>query len=317
MAYFRDFPPVPVARAEKFTEVKEGQQHPVGKGGQLKLFHEHVWPKGYNPERIKAVNNMHFVVNGSPNLHPEYEHNVTPIPDMLHRMTPAGDKIAKSLVTEGIARSTAPISDLKKLHRPSGQLAITARKSMYNPTYSRGNHEVNLNISENEIGNSGVYQRGPTSTNIQTTLMHEVGHALDITQNPKKYSDERDAAIEDPEGFAYGRGPTDIKGSPALPRAEGAAEGYRLAHARVTRGQKRRDQDAAGGVYGLRQIGSDVGTVPGYGYHPDKWVNPEHTVTFVQSRDNTFKQATGHHFENMEGSPAPTKKRPEQLSLFD
>ena len=317
MASFREFPPVPVARAEKFTEVKEGQQHPVGKGGQLKLFHEHVWPKGYNPERIKAVNNMHFVVNGSPNLHPEYEHNVTPIPDMLDRMLPAGGKIAKSLVIEGLARSTAPISDLKKLHRPSGQLEITARKSMYNPTYNHDHHEVNLNISDAEIGSAGIYQRGPTSTNIQTTLLHEVGHALDITQNPKKFRDEQDDLLRDQKSFTYGRSPTNIQGSPALPRAEGAAEGYRLAHARVTRGQKRRDQDAAGGVYGLRQIGSDVGTVPGYGYHPEKWINPERTATFVQARNDTFKQATGHHFENIEDSPAPTKNRPEQLSLFD
>jgi hypothetical protein len=310
MASFREFPPVPVARAEKFTEVKEGQQHPVGKGGQLKLFHEHVWPKGYTPERIKAVNDMHFVINGSPNLHPEYEHNVTPIPDMLNRMLPAGGKIAKSLVTEGLARSTAPISDLKKLHRPSGQLGITARKSMYMPTYNTNTHEVNLNISDAEIGSRGVYQRGPTSTNIQTTLLHEVGHAIDLTQNPKKYDDEWEAAEKDPDSYKHG-------GTRALPRTEGVAEGYRLAHTRVTRGQKRRDQDAAGGVYGLRQIGSDVGTISGYGYDPDKWSSPESTATFVQTRNDTFKQATGHHFENMEDSPAPAKKRPEQLSLFD
>jgi hypothetical protein len=312
MASFREFTPVPVARAEKFTEVKEGQQHPVGKGGQLKLFHEHVWPKGYTPERIKAVNNMHFVVNGSPNLHPEYEHNVTPIPDMLHRMTPAGDKIAKSLVTESIARSTAPISDLKKLHRPSGQLAIIARKSMYNPTYNTNTHEVNLNISDAEIGNRGIYQSGPTSTNIQTTLLHEVGHALDLTQNPKEYDDEWEAAQKDPNKYKHGG----INPTRSLPRTEGVAEGYRLAHARVTRGQKRRDQDAAGGVYGLRQIGSDVGTVPGYGYNPNQWSSAESTTTFVQARNDTFKQATGHHFENMEDPPAPTKK-PEQLNLFD
>jgi hypothetical protein len=327
MASFRKIPPpVPVAHAEKFTEVKEGQQHPVGRGGQLKLFHEHVWPKGYNPKRIEAINNMYFDVNGSPNLHPEYVRDMSnPASDirtsmLLHdKIIPASDKIAKSLVTEGLARSTAPISDLKKLHRPNGQLQVSVSKGDGNPSYVPINHEVNLTIPDEETSHIAMSQTGPTSTNIQTTLLHEVGHALDANQNPLKFHSERVKAQKDPAGHTYNATTTNPMGSLVLPRAEGVAEGYRLAHTRVTRGQKRRDQDAAGGEFGrlMRVLGSDAGTLPGYGYKPELFNDPEAQNTFVQTRNDTFKKATGHHFENMENEPAPAKKQPEQLNLFD
>ena len=327
MAPFRKIPPpVPVAHAEKFTEVKEGQQHPVGKGGQLKLFHEHVWPKGYTPKRIEAINNMHFDVTGSPDFHPEYVREMSdPASGMRNfmllqdKMIPAGDKIAKSLVTEGLARSTAPISDLKKLHRPNGQLQVSVFKSDDNPSYVPVNHEIKLSIPDEEPYHSGMSQTGPTATNIQTTLMHEVGHALDFAQNPVQFLGENIRVQKDPAGHTYNATTTNPLGSLVMPRAEGVAEGYRLAHTRVTRGQKRRDQDAAGGDFGrlLRNLGSDVGTRPGYGYKPELFNDPEAQNTFVQTRNDTFKQATGHHFENMENEPAPTRKPPEQLSLFD
>jgi hypothetical protein len=327
MASFRKIPPpVPVAHAEKFTEVKEGQQHPVGRGGQLKLFHEHVWPKGYNPKRIEAINNMYFDVNGSPNLHPEYVRDMSnPASDirtsmLLHdKIIPASDKIAKSLVTEGLARSTAPISDLKKLHRPNGQLQVSVSKGDGNPSYVPINHEVKLTIPDEEPSHIAMSQTGPTSTNIQTTLLHEVGHALDANQNPLKFHSERVKAQKDPAGHTYNATTTNPMGSLVLPRAEGVAEGYRLAHTRVTRGQKRRDQDAAGGEFGrlMRVLGSDAGTLPGYGYKPELFNDPEAQNTFVQTRNDTFKKATGHHFENMENEPAPAKKQPEQPTLFD
>jgi hypothetical protein len=234
-------------------------------------------------------------------------------------MIPAGDKIAKSLVTEGLARSTAPISDLKKLHRPNGQLQVSVFKGDRNPSYVPINHEVNLVIPDEKPYHIGMSQTGPTSTNIQTTLLHEVGHALDATLNPQEFFGELGNADKDPAKHTYNATTTNPRGKLVLPRAEGVAEGYRLAHARVTRGQKKRDRDAAGGELGrlLRNLGSDAGTRPGYGYKPELFNDSGARDTFVQARNDTFKKATGHHFENMENEPAPAKKQPEQLNLFD
>lgn len=271
---------IPVARVPKITTVKEGQEHPVGKHGQYKLFHEHVWPKGYTPERLRQVSDAQFQVTAG-GFHPintnnEYERD---------RDRAINNKIGSALVNDHIARSTIPADDVK--HLAENVSFWIGKDTPYPETnsFSLSGQTVNMALKSND-----------TSGDIQAITTHELGHAMDYLKDPSgvwaKAKEQRD------DSFAH-RYAGDTTAHPML---EGAAEGYRLAHSRVTRGQK-----------------NTGGDWTKWGYSPKGWVFRGQGDAFLRQRNETFKEATGHHFEEPKdtGLSSYEGRKTKHPTLFD
>lgn len=282
---------IPTAKAHKVTPVKEGREYPVGRHGQLKLFYEHVWPKGYSPQRLAEVKNLDIDIVPSRDLAeglPKVgEHNVEKV----------ATRLAESYVHENLAKSTAPIEDLKKLKSDipftdlSGTERRTLRPSIYVTEVSEGKAAPSFSPYRNRV-NFAIEKDTATGADVQRSLMHEVGHAVDFATNPNQFIGEMKDLKENPVEYIYGN-------RPIPPMAEGRAEGYTAAHSRVTR----RD----------RRIG---GNTSSWGYRSEGWFFPEMQETFSKSRSDVFHAATGRPFPSpKEESPAPTRSK--QLGLFD
>lgn len=197
-----------VAHVPKFTPVKEGQEHPVGKNGQLKLFHEHVWPKGYTPERLAEVRKAAPTIATSTDLqgmsHPE----------------------ATAMVIDHLARSTSPVEDIQKVNDKNLVISVMGELASGN----RGGFVTGKGIKM--LGTPAVsegYDDPHNARRVQqaNTLLHEMGHAVDWIDNP-------DSLVNEPRTAEYINKSTKLK-----PISEGRAEGYRVAHVRSTRAMRR------------------------------------------------------------------------------
>lgn len=284
---------IPTAKAHKVTPVREGQSYPIGRRGQYKLFHEHVWPKGYSPQRMADVKSLGIDVVPDKSL-------TEGLPKVgEHNAAKVGTRLAESYVHENLARSTAPIEELKKMREGvpftdlGGTERRTLRPSIYvteapsgkaAPSFSPYRNRVNFAIEKNEA----------TGADVQRSLMHEVGHAVDFATDPNRFIGEMKDLKENPVEYLYGN-------RPVPPVAEGRAEGYTAAHSRITR----RD----------RRIG---GNTSNWGYRAEGWFFPEMQESFSTSRNEIFHSATGRQFTTSEDEPeVRQEKRPKQLNLFD
>lgn len=197
-----------VAHVPKITLVKEGQEHPVGKHNQLKLFHEHVWPKGYTPERLAEVRNALPTVRVSE--------------DLWDMAVPE----AKAMVVGHLARSTAPIEDIQKVRDKNLKIDVMEQLA----SGHRGGFVTGKGIRM--LGTPTVpegYSDPHNARKVQqaNTLLHEMGHAVDWINHP-------DSLVNEPRTAPYlGK---DVKLKPV---SEGRAEGYRIAHVRSTRAMRR------------------------------------------------------------------------------
>jgi len=252
-----------VANVPKITPVKEGQEYPLGKHGQYKLFHEHVWPRGYTPERLKQVNDLQFGMRAS-GYYPIHE-------DQLDFTRKINNNIARTTINGNIARSTIPIEDLQKIKEFSEKYG--------NPTsfwvgYDRPYPEA----SEYSVGSKGIsvaIAHDDQPVDLQATVTHELGHALDDATDSNTLFHHVMEMKEDPLAHAYGK-----MGNLAHPVLEGTAEGYSIAHSRITRDQKRRG-----------------GENPVNGYSASGWLFPGQQEKFRQARRNAFAKATGRQLE--------------------
>jgi hypothetical protein len=218
------------ARVPKFSDVKPGQQHPVGKHGQGKLFHEHVWPKGFTPERRAEIGNV------MPYLRSHTETEKDPDWGSQHPVRDYSD------IYDTIARSTIHTDELEALHSGHGmEIHMGVPHSgttagTYHPSGESDLTDVNPNSAvislRNRKQNEDMYKGALTGK----TLIHEIGHALDQLSDPEGFETNLDITKE---GMYNGE-------NGFLPAAEGRAMGYQLAKFRATRAQTRTMR--AGGV---------------------------------------------------------------------
>jgi len=209
------------ARVPKFSDVKPGQQHPVGKHGQGKLFHEHVWPKGFTPQRRDEVNAV------MPYLHSHTEESGndpvwgTQSPQREH-----------AFVRDTIARSTMDADELRAMtdyNNMEIHTGVGLPKGVAGEYYPGGESPISDNedagaiLLKNQKQNFDTYNGALTGK----TLIHEIGHAIDEMNDPHEFDRNRD------ENALY-RGQNQF-----LPAAEGRAMGYQLAKFRTTRRQSR------------------------------------------------------------------------------
>lgn len=201
-----------VAHVPKYTPVKEGQQHPVGKHGQYKLFHEHVWPKGYTPDRLNAVVNATsgFVDDTIGTDHSAHLQNK---------------------ITETMARSTVPVDTLKTF-ADFGAIEIT--DDTHEGEFDPDTTEVRIN--PNVLGKQGSIHPDPSGTVASQMTMHELGHMNDYLSNSDEFWKNNDKR-------SWYSGSGGLLASPAL---EGRAEGFRLATNRITRGMRRHNEAVMG-----------------------------------------------------------------------
>ena len=201
-----------VAHVPKYTAVKEGQQHPVGKHGQLKLFHEHVWPKGYTPDRLNAVSEATagFVNDSIGSDHSAHLQNK---------------------IVETMARSTVPTDTLRAL-ADQGTIDITDETSEgeFDPDTSE------VRINPRVLGSKGTFHPDASGTVASQMTMHELGHLHD-------YASDYDDFWKNNDNRSWYSGSGGLLASPAL---EGRAEGFRLATTRVTRGMRRYNEAIMG-----------------------------------------------------------------------
>lgn len=191
----------------KYTEVKRGQAHPVGKGGQLKLFHEHVWPKGYTPERMKSVVDA---TSGFVNDNVGTDHS-------YH---------LANKITETMARSTVPAENLNLFAEHATASVDT------DPDFGQFDHanmEIAINPKVLGKAKNRTLDQDSSGTVASQITMHELGHLNDYLHEPEDYSQNswKESWYNDNGG---------MMASPAL---EGRAEGFRLATTRITRGMRR------------------------------------------------------------------------------
>lgn len=209
-----------VSHVPKITPVKEGQQHPVGKHGQLKLFHEHVWPKGYTPQRMNEVVDATagFVQTDLTSNHAAHLQN----------------KIVQTM-----ARSTVPAETLKIL---ADRASLNVTKDSDEGEYDADAMEIRINPKV--LGTATSIDRDGSGTVASQMTMHELGHLHDHLSDYNdfwKNNDRRDWYKNH-----------QIMASPAL---EGRAEGFRLATNRITRGMRRWNQSILGPTAEYRSAG--------------------------------------------------------------
>ena len=199
------------AHVPKYTLVKEGQKYPEGRNGQLKLFHEHVWPKGFTPERSNAIRGLQLTIN-------------TPGTDQ-HLPNKAINSVARAIVENNLARSTVPIKDLENVSTSARNTPISfdVRNSTEFSSFAPSFNTIDFNINSNR-----------TDADQNKDMFHELGHAVDYANDPARMIKEGKPNLD----HMYGK-----DGRLSLPISEGRAEGYSEAHARITRGQKRTGGD--------------------------------------------------------------------------
>lgn len=209
------------AHVPKYTEVKEGQEHPVGKHGQLKLFHEHVWPKGYTPQRLKEVREnapLFMAVDADDEL---------PSMDQINL-----DEQMNNEYIDHVARSTIPIDHLKKM-QDEGIIgsygAIPGKDYRTSGSFNAAEREFRVTSNSEYPPDRRLFRNifGTRKSEEASTLVHEMGHAYDFASNPI--------------GFLVGNRRSNYLGSQASPSREGFAEGYRRRYSRATRAMKRNE----------------------------------------------------------------------------
>jgi hypothetical protein len=194
-----------VAHVPKYTAVKEGQQHPVGKHGQLKLFHEHVWPKGYTPQRLNEVSEA---TAGFVNDDVGTDHSAH----------------LQNKIVETMARSTVPTETLKDL-ASLGSINVS-----HDTTEGEFDaDDVAIHINPRVLGSVNDFHHDGSGTTASQITMHELGHMND-------YLSDYDDFHKNNDNRSWYSGSGGLLASPAL---EGRAEGFRLATTRVTRGMRR------------------------------------------------------------------------------
>lgn len=262
-----------VSHVPKITPVKEGQQYPLGKNGQYKLFHEHVWPRGYTPDRLKQVSDLQFGVTASGwwPIHDNTKDNDRKI----------NNNIASSIINDNIARSTIPIEDLRKIKRLNGEEG--------NPTeFWIGNNRPYPETNSYNPGSKKISiktGRDDRPVDLQANLTHEIGHAVDDATNPERFFKDAHDLHTNTLDYAYGA-------EWAHPVLEGVAEGYSRAHSRITRDQSKWHR----------------GKEPDWGYSASGWFFPDAQEQFKQARSKTFMEATGRPMEPVvEKSTKPSK----------
>lgn len=232
------------ANVPKITLVKEGQQHPVGKHGQLKLFHEHVWPKGFTPQRLADVRDSRI----------GYVHDYVD--------TPHSNRV-RNIVTDAIARSTIPSDDIDSMGY-YGDITLTDEVDAgeFDP------EEVEIRLNPNAIADKQNTKRlqDPSNVVANQTTIHELGHMDDYLSDFDDFEKN------------HNRGAFYIEtGGHVSPALEGRAEGYKLAHTRVTRSMERRNYN----------LGS-----PSMTYKPMGFSGVDRKV-FELNRLKSFRHASG------------------------
>lgn len=205
-----------VANVPKFTAVKEGQQHPVGKNGQMKLFHEHVWPKGYTPARLAGVVDATagFVQDDVGTNHSGHLQNK---------------------IVETMARSTVPTDTLKTLAEYG---SITVSNDTHEGEFDAD--DTSIRINPRVLGKTHQFQPDPSGTVASQITMHELGHMND-------YLSDYDDFWKNSNRQSWYSGSGGLMASPAL---EGRAEGFKMATTRITRGMKRSNEARLGPTAG-------------------------------------------------------------------
>lgn len=209
------------ARVPKFTDVKPGQQHPVGKRGQGKLFHEHVWPKGFTPERRTEIGEAMPYLRS----HTEDSEN----DPVWGAQSPQREK---AFVYDTIARSTIDADELRAM-TDYNNMEIHTGVNLPKGTAGEYHPEGESPIYDGD-GSGAILLKNPKQ-NFDTyggaltgkTLIHEIGHAVDEMNEPMEFDRNRD------QNALY-RGQNQF-----LPASEGRAMGYQLAKFRATRSQAR------------------------------------------------------------------------------
>lgn len=198
-----------VSNVPKYTAVKEGQQHPVGKNGQLRLFHEHVWPKGYTPQRMQEVAD---VTAGMVNDDVGTNHSAH----------------LQNKIVETMARSTVPVDTLRDMaHLSSIEISDgTGAGGSFNPDESL------VTIDIDNLGKKNSFKSDPSGTVASQATMHELGHLHDYMSDSEDFYRKMDK-----NEWYTGSG-----GHMASPALEGRAEGFRLATTRITRGMRRTNE---------------------------------------------------------------------------
>lgn len=200
-----------VANVPKYTAVKEGQQYPMGKRGQYKLFHEHVWPKGFTPQRRDEVSSA---TAGFINDEVGTDHSAH----------------LQNKISESLFRSTIPSETLKALAEYG---SINISEDTAHGEFDADTSEVRIN--PNVLGQPHDFRKDGSGTVASQITIHELGHLNDFLSDYDKFwknSDNRSWYSSDPRGHG---------GDLASPALEGRAEGFRLANNRITRGMKRKN----------------------------------------------------------------------------
>lgn len=232
------------AHVPKISIVKEGQQYPEGKGGQLKLFHEHEWRKGYTPERQKQVQDAIAPMNVE----------FAPTANTLSLFAPAPSKEetyvpgeVERLLVDHLARSTVPLEDIKKM--ANSGMSVTANAPIPPAAAGAFTHEdipshgmkrgihfaLKPPLNAIKRANPDMDTHGIHKTMMGNAVTHEMGHLLDFINNPTEY-DSNPRVNYIVNGVSL----------PAVPRDEGIAEGYRISHHRATRAMKKAAPEALG-----------------------------------------------------------------------
>ena len=268
------------ARVPKFSDVKPGQQHPVGKHGQGKLFHEHVWPKGFTPQRRAEIG------EAMPYIHSHTEKSGNdPV------WGPQSPERERAFVYDTIARSTIEpdelraMSDYNNMEIHTGVSLPKGVAGEYHPggeSPISDNEDAGAILLKNPKQNFDTYHGALTGK----TLIHEIGHAIDEMNDPHDFDRNRD------ENAMY-RGQNQF-----LPAAEGRAMGYQLAKFRTTRRQSR----------ALRASDPSL-----QGYQPEHITDSKYSdnrvparETFKSNRIKAFRIARG---EEIYPAKAPVSKK--------
>lgn len=264
------------ARVPKFSDVKPGQQHPVGKRGQGKLFHEHVWPKGFTPQRRDEINAV------MPYLHSHTEESGndpvwgTQSPQREHAFV--RDTIARSTMDADEVRA---LSDYNNMEIHTG---VGLPKGIAGEYYPGGESPISDDedagaiLLKNQKQNFDTYNGALTGK----TLIHEIGHAIDEMNDPHEFDRNRD------ENAMY-RGQNQF-----LPAAEGRAMGYQLAKFRTTRKQTR----------ALQATSKEL-----QGYQPEHITDSKYSDNRVPARE-TFKSNRIKAFRLARGEKPYPEKAP-------
>lgn len=212
-----------VAKVPKFTAVKEGQQHPMGKNGQFKLFHEHMWPKGFTPQRRDSVSN---VLSGFVNDEVGTDHSAH----------------LQNKVVETVARSTVPEQTLSDMAQ-HGSFSVSEDTS----EGEFDSETVEARINPNVLGHPSEFNRDGSGTVASQMTMHELGHMNDYLSDPDDFWNQNNK-------LSWYSGSGGLLASPAL---EGRAEGFRLATTRITRGMRRGNDSRLNPTAGYSTEGFD------------------------------------------------------------